>query len=113
MFYIVSGARGEQHHAERLRMSDSPLQHMQRVFTGVEGINEAELRRQLGEFRALNVWGKPRRRFSLCGLLRSCRMCRMCTCVGCVDGVDCIGHVGCVGRICINRVGCADGINRI
>ena len=29
-------------------MSDSPLQHMQRVFTGVEGINEAELRRQLG-----------------------------------------------------------------
>ncbi|CAN0095335.1 unnamed protein product [Pylaiella littoralis] len=37
-----------QHHAERLRMSDSPLQHMQRVFSGVEGINEAELRRQLG-----------------------------------------------------------------
>ena len=39
-----------QHHAERLRMSDSPLQHMQRVFSGVEGINEAELRRQLGEW---------------------------------------------------------------
>eukprot|EP00903_Cladosiphon_okamuranus_P015062 g13935.t1 len=37
-----------QHHAERLRMSESPLQHMLRVFSGVEGINEAELRRQLG-----------------------------------------------------------------
>lgn len=31
-------------------MSESPLQHMQRVFSGVEGINEAELRRQLGEW---------------------------------------------------------------
>lgn len=31
-------------------MSDSPLQHMKRVFSGVEGINEAELRRQLGEW---------------------------------------------------------------
>lgn len=30
-------------------MSDSPLQHMRRVFGSVEGINEAELRRQLGE----------------------------------------------------------------
>ncbi|CAM9287455.1 unnamed protein product [Hapterophycus canaliculatus] len=29
-------------------MSESPLQHMQKVFSGVEGINEAELRRQLG-----------------------------------------------------------------
>ncbi|CAM9816469.1 unnamed protein product [Ectocarpus sp. 12 AP-2014] len=37
-----------QHHAERLLMSDSPLQHMQRIFGSVEGINEAELRRQLG-----------------------------------------------------------------
>ena len=44
----ISCSPGVQHHAERLRMSDSPLQHMQRVFTGVEGINEAELRRQLG-----------------------------------------------------------------
>lgn len=42
-----------QHHAERLRMSDSPLQHMQRVFSGVEGINEAELRRQLGELSVI------------------------------------------------------------
>jgi len=40
-----------QHHAERLRLDDSPLQHMQRVFQGVEGMNEAELRRQLGEYR--------------------------------------------------------------
>lgn len=39
-----------QHHAERLRMSESPLQHMQRLFNGVEGVNEAELRRQLGEW---------------------------------------------------------------
>ncbi|CAN0009327.1 unnamed protein product, partial [Ectocarpus fasciculatus] len=38
-----------QHHAERLLMSDSPLQHMRRIFGSVEGINEAELRRQLGE----------------------------------------------------------------
>lgn len=30
-------------------MSDSPLQHMRRIFGSVEGINEAELRRQLGE----------------------------------------------------------------
>lgn len=39
-----------QHHAERLLMSDSPLQHMRRIFGSVEGINEAELRRELGEF---------------------------------------------------------------
>ncbi|CAN0045340.1 unnamed protein product, partial [Ectocarpus sp. 12 AP-2014] len=37
------------HHVERLPMSDSPLQHMRRIFGNVEGINEAELRRQLGE----------------------------------------------------------------
>ncbi|CAN0338555.1 unnamed protein product, partial [Ectocarpus sp. 13 AM-2016] len=37
------------HHVERLPMSDSPLQHMRRIFGNVEGMNEAELRRQLGE----------------------------------------------------------------
>lgn len=47
-FCLVS--RQHQHHAEKLRMSDSPLQHMQRVFQGTEGVNEAELRRQLGKF---------------------------------------------------------------
>lgn len=49
------GVGDVQHHAERLRMSESALQHMQRVFQGVEGINEAELRRQLGEFTTLHM----------------------------------------------------------
>lgn len=46
---FASFSRPYQHHAEKLRMSDSPLQHMQRVFQGTQGVNEAELRRQLGE----------------------------------------------------------------
>ncbi|CAM9194447.1 unnamed protein product, partial [Ectocarpus sp. 12 AP-2014] len=37
------------HHVESILMSDSPLQHMRRIFGNVEGINEAELRRQFGE----------------------------------------------------------------
>lgn len=43
-----------QHHADRLRMSESPFQHMKRMFKGVEGTSEAELRRQLGESKILS-----------------------------------------------------------
>lgn len=31
-------------------MSESPLQHMQRLFGGVQGNDEPELRRQLGKY---------------------------------------------------------------
>lgn len=40
---------GLQHHAERLRMTESPVQHMKRLFEGVKDVGELELRRQLGE----------------------------------------------------------------
>lgn len=35
-------------HTEKLRMSESPLQHMQRLFRGMKGMDDPELRRQLG-----------------------------------------------------------------
>lgn len=51
---LFSDFVGTQHHAERLRMSESPLQHMKRLFEGVEGVDELELRRQLGEENGYN-----------------------------------------------------------
>lgn len=41
-------------------MSDSPLQHMLRVFSGVEDVNEAELRRQLGEWVSVLSYSRIR-----------------------------------------------------
>lgn len=82
-------------------MSDSPLQHMQRVFTGVEGINEAELRRQLGELSPFNVSG------SLDGVGRVDSEGR----VECLHRVHHVDYDLCVGRI--NRVRCVDRTYRI